>query len=162
MLPSSTALEVEETGKVEQWHNETEIEWAITDIFSLAENKNVINSRTFHFANISWLLKLKLKSDIKRGCMCLFLGKIDSHDCSVEYDFGLKKPDYSVEHLTKGIFKGVRKWSGPCYIKLSKVKKRKSELVSSGALKITCKLKREATDSGGQSKIIKLNKLISK
>lgn len=138
------------TGNVEEKHEEKEIEWKISDFSSFAENRLEIRSPDFSFANSLWYLRLHPKSGARPGFMCWCLWSTKSPKCSVEYSCGLKKQDGSVEYLRKGILKENHPYSffGTLYyIKISEIQQRKSELVPTNVLIITCTLKRITTDS---------------
>lgn len=142
---------------------EKEIVWKIPNFFSVAENKTYIRCPTFAFADISWFLGLISKSSLKPGFMCYYIHNSALHRGSLEYDFGIKKHDGSVEHLANGIINNA--WqSASHFTELSKIDQRKSELVPSDVLTITCILRRITTQSN-QPKMLespKVEKLTSK
>lgn len=155
---------IEDTGNVEEKHEEKEIEWKITNFFSLAENRNEIRCSDFSFAGSLWYLRLFPKSIERPGFMYWCLWPVNGHNCSLVYNFGLKKEDGSVEYLNEGILRENHVHSAFYYIKLIEIQQRKRELAPTNVLIIICTLKRITTDSD-QPKILdnpKIEKLISK
>lgn len=134
---------------VEENNDKKEIAWQITDFFAVAENKKEIQSPQFSFADVSWHLRIFLKSTEKIGFMNLVLMKVGDLNCSVEYNFGLKTLNSGVEHLKKAVFekivRGEYEGSESFFLKLSEIKEKKSVL--SDVFTILCTLKREALPS---------------
>lgn len=173
--------DVQEVGFLDEKKcEEAEIEWEIQDFFSVAENKSVVYSRIFIFANTQWRLQMLLKpkthrrmranssSLIKDSYMRLYLRRIEICEeiCSVECDLGIKKVDGSIDTLCKRILllNGNETRTDPCYIRISKIVQHRSQMVPSDTLVITCKLKSKDMPSD-QPRILdalKLNTIISK
>lgn len=156
--------DTENTGNVEEKYEEKTIEWKIADFFPFSENRTEIRSSAFYFANGLWHLRLLPKSRLQPGFMYWCLANTKGPRCSVEYSYGLRKQDDSVEYLSKGILQEKDEHSPLYYIEISEIQHRKSELVPSNVLNITCTLKRITTDSD-RPKVLEnpnLEKLISK
>lgn len=158
-----------EIGKVEKKTlvEETEIEWKITDFFSLFENER-FQSPIFCFANVSWYLAIFPQCSEKKKFIRLYLRNDILREYPVEYSFGLTKHDGSVEQLMKGILKGNQGYNEQCeasFIKESEVRQRHSELVPSGIITIRGRLKFGTVSSIQPSLVLdkpKLENLISK
>lgn len=146
---------VEKIGKIEKRQDETEFEWKITNFFTIAEKEDVLVCPTFSFVDTSWHFRMYPRSTTKYGYVNLFLTQMENLECSVEYNFGLKKVDnsVSVEHITEGVLTTKSKswqdngityrYSDSLFFVLSEVRQRKSEFTSSDTLTVTCKLKRQ-------------------
>lgn len=148
--------DAEEIGNVMKKHDGAEFEWKINDFFSVAENKTVMKSPPFYFVDSTWCFRLYFKSQSEFAIH--LVEKMGHLDCSVEYHFGLKKLDSTVEHLTKGnlsvksdtlvLTNGIScRFSNIAFFELSDVQQRKSELAPSDVLTVTCTLKCENTHS---------------
>lgn len=134
---------------LQKTHELTQIEWKVVDIFADVEDENFkcFVSPTFSFADATWRLLLAGKFLSNPESTSLILMRNEHRNCSLEYTFGLKKLDGSVELLDRGIMKDDQKRSEHRFIKLSEVLRRKSELAPSGIVTITCSLKLEASQS---------------
>lgn len=158
---------MEKIGNVEKRRDEMELEWILSDFFTIAESGKEFIGPSFWFVNTSWHFRLNPRSTIRPGLVNLFLVKERKLECSVEYYFGFKKLDgsVSVEHLSKGILtEKSGNWTNSLFFKLSEVQEQKSELVPSDTLTVTCMLKRE-TNHSHQAKMLtppKLQKFMSK
>lgn len=157
---------IEKIGKIEKRQDETEFEWKITDFFTIAENKDVLVCPSFSFVDTSWHFRMHPRSIAKYGSVNLFLVQVGNLECSVEYDFGLKKVDgsVSVEHLSKGVLttksnswndNGITyRYTDSLFFILSEVRQQKSEFAPSDTLIVTCTLKRQSIHSQ-QAKMLK-------
>lgn len=151
------------TGNVEEICKE--IEWEIVNFFSIAESgKDYLDSPSFSFANVSWYLSLLPRSSVKPGFMNLHLNHLGGGQQlfgkRVEFYYGFKKIDGSVEQLNKGTFEESTSHIDYYYFfKLSDIQQRKSELAPSDKLIITCTLKNVTTIHRNQSVILELPKL---
>ena len=164
--------DIEEIGNVEKKKEAMEIEWEITDFFSIAAQEKEFKSASFSFANTSWHFRQRPQSKMESGFLYLYLVQTGNLKSSVEYDFGLKKLDGCIEYPVKGIincYVNTTPWlknerhSDAMYLNWAEMQQRQSELAPSGVLIITCTLKYE-TIRFGREKMAppKLKKFISK
>lgn len=152
-------------GNIKKRHDETEFEWEITNFFTIAENEENFTC-PFSFVDTSWHFRIYPRSARKPGFVNMLLVQVGDLECSVEYNFGLKKVDGSVsaEHLSKGILtvnsenftenEMLHRYTDFLFFKLSEVRKRKSEFSFSDTLTVTCTLKRLNTHTH-QAKMLK-------
>lgn len=127
-------------------HELTQIEWKVVDIFVDAEDENFkcFVSPTFSFADATWRLLLAGKFMSNPESTSLILMRNEHRNCSLEYTFGMKKYDGTIELLDRGVMKDDQKRSEHRFTKLSEVLKQKAELAPNGIVTIMCTLKLEA------------------
>lgn len=135
-------FETKQTGVVRKNHEEAEFEFQIIDIFSIAEDECAFfKSPSFSFADALWHFELNHKPTFQPEFMKLGLTVDDPLKYKVEYQFGLKNIDGSLENLARGVLKDDDEWSDYCSFKLSDVQQRQSELAPSDTVTIKCMLK---------------------
>lgn len=135
----------EATGKVKKktLDEETEIEWEISNFFSLLADNFHICSPMFCFANSStWYFQMHGENSLDPNFMALYLCNNRIREYSVEYSFGIKKRGCEVEPLLRRVMPGnelvTDRWK---FIKRSEVLQRNLELVPFGNFTVSCKLK---------------------
>lgn len=148
---------VKEIGEVEKIPYEIQqIEWRIPD-FSVTEDEKYrcLASPTFSVTGVLWQLRLWPRSNVASEFIDMFLAcepynkqKNESlppeahRKYSVEYYFGLKKCDDSVENLVSGTIEKDKYRNNPGeFIKKTQLQERKSELVPGNILTIVCTMK---------------------
>lgn len=150
-------------GNVEKYE-ETRVEWKIAHFFSVIEDKSLCyESLAFPFAGDSWYLQMNFDNEY----IILNLCNDNPREYSVEFNFGIRKLDGTVEDwLGKGIMEGNQMYDEDHFefLRLSELQQRKSKLVPSDVLTVTCTVKRETTESDQQNTSHKPSfiKLISK
>lgn len=155
------------SGNVQNTYEETQVEWKIADFCTIIENDDLgcCKSPKFFFVNISLFFELWPKCGIVPEDISLYLITEQYLDYSFEYNLGLKRIDNNVESLQEGsALTGSVSTGIYYYLNLSELKQRKSELMPSGVLTITCTLKR-GTSHSTEPKALQnpeLKKLISK
>lgn len=124
----------------------THAEWRIPDFFSISEYKSDAynESPTFSVAGMPFYFRLYPRNPIHPEAAWCYLKSDTTRDFHVEYNFGLKKLDSSVEQLQGGIIKG-RETCGIStgYLYITDLLMRKSELVPDNVLTLTCTFKPE-------------------
>lgn len=132
--------------------------WTILDFFTIVEDKKCTrcDCPTFSFADTSWHLRLYPNWWNDHEFSQLVLYNDTERDYLVEYNFGLRKCDGTMEHLLSGILKGDQLSSDQFnFVKKSELLWRKSELVPGDVLTVVCtvKLMTETTRSSEQTAI---------
>lgn len=139
--------ENKEIGKIER----IQFEWKIADFFKLTEDGKYLDyaSPTFSVADASLCLKLWPNWNVRIEFVRLYLRSHKKRKHTIEYYFGLKKIDGSMEHLLSGILEGHELCSDDNgnFIAKTELLKRKSELVPGNVLTIICTLKLKTVNS---------------
>ena len=135
-----------------------EVTWKVTDFFSKTEDKGVISSPSFIFADATWHIHLHLKP--VRQNLRLYLIKNGNLESLIRYVFGLRKKNGFAEYLSAGFMKEEH-LSNICLINMLTIEQRKSELAPSGTLSIMCRMKRE-TNFSGQERMLEHSSTLKK
>lgn len=147
----------EKKGDIEEIYEEVEIEWQISDFFSIDETV-AIESPTFCLTDSSRFFRLAWT---RKPWFAIFaLCSMKPFEYSVKYNLELIKRDGSVELLSKGILKEGK--NQELFFKQSEVLELKCEVESLDVITIACTLKRENTYADQPRNKGKLKKLISK
>lgn len=140
------------------------IEWRIADFLSVAKNKNFhyYKSPTFSIENVPYFFRLRPQNRLNPEYACLYLASDVEQECTVEYNFSLKKSGNGMEKLTTRLVGDRSRCAN--YISLLDVHQRKAELAPRDVITITCNLNNQIIASVEQAKLDKMKslKLISK
>lgn len=146
-----------EIGKVENISYEIKhFKWTILDFFTIVQDKTCkyYDCPNFPFADTSWHLRLYPNWNNSYEFTELELYKQMKREYLVEYNFGFKKCDGSIEYLLSGILKGNKMSNDVVkFVKKSELLLRQPELVPGNVLTIvgTLKLMSEMTNSSEQT-----------
>lgn len=133
-----------ESKKRKRMFEDTYVEWKIVDFFSVTEyalSSTCFESPTFSLAGVPFVMELYPRNYQHRDDACLYLKSRMSRKFTVEYSFGLKEYQGSVELLSKGTMKPCETTSiKPAELRISYLESRKWKVVSDNAVTITCTL----------------------
>lgn len=128
-------------------YEDTLAEWRITRFFSISEYKldaEYYESPIFSIEGAPLFFSLFPRNMHHPECATLYLNSKVYREFSIKYNFGFRKLDGSVEQLKNGsgIMNGKEKRCAlSSDIVLAEVLERKSELVPSDVLTVTCTIK---------------------
>ena len=119
------------------------LEWKIDNFFSYNEEDLQLNSPDFLVLNTMWYIQICPNGSTRhnsKGCVSLYMYRKDDKDPqTVEYRLGIKNVNNTVEcELIDVATISTSGWGYHKFIKRSDLLQRKSELVPSDILTVTC------------------------